>query len=64
MSWQGAEFFRKTQRWHRVERVVDRRDNRYYEHIEDEETGEVIRHKDEPLSDHVAERDQRRRKEG
>lgn len=63
---QGEEVFRKTGRVHTVNRVVDRRGNRYYEHIEDAETGEVIRHKDEQLSQHVAERDLRRKgpKEG
>jgi hypothetical protein len=59
---QGTELFRNTGRMHKVERVIDRRNNRYYEHIEDAETGEVIRHKDEPLSEHVAERDRRRKK--
>lgn len=53
--------FRKTGRMHQVTRNIDRRGDRYYEHIEDAETGEVIRHKDEPLSEHVAERDLRRR---
>ena len=61
-SQQGQEIFRKTGRPCRVERVVDKRNNRYYEHIEDAETGEVIRHKDEPLDEHTAERDLRRKR--
>jgi hypothetical protein len=56
---QRQELFRKTGQMHDVERVVDRRNDRYYEHIVDVETGEVVRHKDEPLSEHVAERDLR-----
>jgi hypothetical protein len=58
---QHQELFRKTGRMHEVERTLDRRNDRYYEHIVDVETGEVIRHKDEPLSEHVAERDLRRK---
>ncbi len=60
---QGKELFRKTGRVHQLVRDIDRRGNRYYEHIEDAETGEVIRHKDELLSEHVAERDLRRRED-
>ena len=60
----GYEFFRKTGRWHLRDRLIDRRGNRYREHIEDAETGEVIRHKDEPLKGprgHIAERDLRKK---
>jgi endogenous inhibitor of DNA gyrase (YacG/DUF329 family) len=57
----GYEFFRKTRRWHLRERLIDRREKRYREYIEDAETGEVIRHKDERLSEHLAERDHRRK---
>lgn len=46
---------------HEVQRTVDRTNNRYYEHIVDMETGEVVRHKDELLRGHVAERDLRRK---
>ena len=55
----GYEFFRKTRRWHLRERLVDRRGNRYREHIADAETGEVIRDKNQGLDEHVAERDLR-----
>lgn len=41
------------QRWHRLSRVIDRRGNRYTEHIEDAETGQVVRHVDEPLTKHT-----------
>jgi hypothetical protein len=56
----GYEFFRKTRRWHLRERLVDRRGNRYREYIEDAETGEVIRDKDQRLDEHVAEHDLRK----
>ena len=56
----GYEFFRKWGRWHLRERLVDRRGKRYREHIEDAETGEVIRNKDQKLGDHVAEQDLRK----
>ncbi len=39
---QGKELFRKTGRVHQVTRNIDRRGDRYYEHVEDAETGEVI----------------------
>jgi len=39
--------------------LIDRRGNRYREYIEDAETGEVIRDKDQRLDEHVAERDLR-----
>jgi hypothetical protein len=57
----GYEFFRNAGRWHLRERSVDRRSNRYREHIEDAETGEVIRDKDQRLDEHIAERDLRKR---
>ncbi len=59
---QGYELFRRTGRWHQLERTFDRSKDRYYEHIEDAETGRVIRHKNEPLSQHVPERVLRQRK--
>jgi hypothetical protein len=49
----GDEFHRLMGSWHRRARVIDRRSGRYYEHIEDAETGEVVRHVEEPLSDHT-----------
>ena len=42
-------------------RVIDRRNNRHYEPVEDAKIGGVARHKDEPLSEHVADRDLRRK---
>jgi hypothetical protein len=50
--WSGASLFRQTGKWHRLERRIDRANDLYYEHIEDKDTGEVIRHVAEPLSQH------------
>lgn len=46
------EYYRKGQRW--VERLmrVDRRNNRYMEHIADPQTNDTIHHCDEPLRAH------------
>jgi hypothetical protein len=41
-----------TGRWVRRHRVINRRTNRYHEKIIDEETREVIREVDEPLTNH------------
>jgi hypothetical protein len=61
---QRQELFRKTGRMHELERTVDRRNGHYYEHIVDMETGEVVRHKDEPLREHDPEQVLRRRERG
>lgn len=47
----GDEIYRETGERRRVERVIDRERDRYYERIEDL-SGDVIRHVDEPLSQH------------
>ncbi len=48
----GEELFRKTNKWHQIERVVDRNNDVYHEKITDLDTGEVIREVWEPLSKH------------
>lgn len=48
----GDSFFRKDGRWHKLVRILDRAKNWYYEHITDAKTGEVVRHIEEPLSEH------------
>jgi hypothetical protein len=48
----GEEFFHRTGRWRRLRRLIDRCGNRYLQHIEDAETGEVLQHVDEPLTEH------------
>lgn len=57
---QGYDFFRKGGTWSLLKRVIDRRNDHYFEHIEDVETGRVIKHKDEKLRDHTAEHVSRR----
>ena len=47
----GDSLFRKTNEWHKLVRVIDRHNDRYYEFITNEE-GEVLRHVEEPLSEH------------
>jgi DNA-directed RNA polymerase subunit RPC12/RpoP len=48
----GDDLFRKTQKWMRLERVIDRENNHYKEVITDPETGEVIHQCEEPLTKH------------
>jgi hypothetical protein len=48
----GDDLHRKSGKWHKKVRVIDRGNNRYLETITDPETGDVIRHCEEPLTDH------------
>jgi len=48
----GDDLHRKTGKWNKLERTIDRCNDRYTERIEDGETGAVIRDVDEPLSQH------------
>lgn len=56
---QGDSFYDKWRRWSRLERLYDRENDRYYEHIEDAKTGWVHEHKDESLREHRANRERR-----
>lgn len=47
----GDDLHRKTGDWNKLRREIDRTNDRYFEHIEDQE-GNVIRHVEEPLSQH------------
>ena len=38
--------------WMKIHRIIDRVKGWYYEHIVDPETGNVVRHCEEPLSKH------------
>jgi hypothetical protein len=49
----GDSYHRDSGRWNRLRRLIDRRHNRYVEHIEDGETGETLHDVDEPLTDHI-----------
>jgi hypothetical protein len=51
LSWHGS-----TGRWHVVQRTFDRKSDRYVEHVTDAETGDIIRHIDEPLTEHRSRR--------
>jgi hypothetical protein len=48
----GDDLHRKTGKWMFLERVFDHAKNWYKELITDPETGEVVRHCEEPLTDH------------
>lgn len=48
----GSDLHRKSGRWMRLERIIDRAKDWYREHISDRATGDVIRHAEEPLSQH------------
>ncbi len=48
----GDDLFRKTRRWRVLNRIIDRRRNRYFERVEDPEAGAVLRHVEEKLTDH------------
>ena len=48
----GDDLHRKTGKWMLLERVIDRAKNWYKELITDPETGKVVRHCEEPLTDH------------
>ena len=60
----GDDYWRRLGKWMNLSRVVDRRNNRYTETITDPETGEVVRHVDEPLTGHVGRGDARRKPSG
>lgn len=48
----GADYFRRGERWHRVDRTTNYADDRYDETITDETTGTVVPECHERLSDH------------
>ena len=48
----GDDFYRKTGEWNRREKIEDRENDRYYEHIVNPKTGEIVHHCEEPLSQH------------
>lgn len=52
-SLSGDDFHRATGRWNRLAREIDRQNNLYKEVIVDQQSGELIRHCEEPLSEHT-----------
>ncbi len=51
-EWFGHDFFRKKQRWSVIRRTVDYEHDWYEETFIDLDTGVVIHHCAEPLSEH------------
>ena len=49
----GEDLHRATGQWNQLTREIDREKNRYKEVIVNPQTGKVVRHVDEPLTDHT-----------
>jgi hypothetical protein len=49
---EGDDFHRKTGRWNLMRRVIDRANNWYEEIFRDRDSGEVVHHTAEPLTEH------------
>jgi hypothetical protein len=56
----GDDLHRRTGRWSRLVRLIDRRNDRYLEHIEDAGTGDVLSHVDTSLRSHRGHGDAKR----
>jgi hypothetical protein len=48
----GDDLWRKQGKWMNLNRVIDWRNDRYRKTIKDPQSGEVVHHCDEKLSDH------------
>jgi predicted RNA-binding Zn-ribbon protein involved in translation (DUF1610 family) len=48
----GDDYYRKTGTWSIMRRVIDRANNWYEETFRDRDSGDVIHHKAEPLTEH------------
>jgi hypothetical protein len=48
----GDDLHRTSGKWYKKIRVIDRENDRYLETVTDPETGEVVHHCEEPLSEH------------
>ena len=49
----GDDLHRATGQWNKLTREIDRENNRYKEVIVNPASGEVLRHCDEPLTEHI-----------
>jgi len=49
----GDDLHRKSGRWYKLERIIDRNNKRYKEIVTNPETGEVVHLCDEPLDEHT-----------
>lgn len=48
----GDDLHRDTGQWNKLTREIDRENNRYKEVIKNPDNGEILRHCEEPLTDH------------
>lgn len=48
----GDDLRKSDGKWMKKDRIIDREKNRYIEKVVDPETGEVVHHCDEPLTEH------------
>ena len=48
----GDDLHRKTGKWMKLTRVINRDNNQYREEVKDPETGDTVHRCEEPLSDH------------
>ena len=48
----GSDLHRKSGKWMKLERTIDRENNHYREVVVDSNTGDVVHFCEEPLSDH------------
>ena len=48
----GDDLHRKTGKWMKLSRLIDRENNLYKEEVKDLATGDIVHRCDEPLSDH------------
>ena len=60
----GDVLERSTGRWLRITRIIDRRNNRYYEKILNPETRTIMRKVNEPLTKHRGRGSARRKQDG
>jgi hypothetical protein len=49
---EGDDFHRNTSKWNLMRRIIDRANNRYEEIFRDRESGEIVHHTAEPLTEH------------
>jgi phage FluMu protein Com len=49
----GDDLRRRDGKWMQKERIIDKDNDHYFEKVVDPETGEVVHHTSEPLSQHV-----------
>ncbi len=58
----GDSLFKETGEWNKREKIEDRENDRYVEHIVDPRTGEILHHCEESLRDHQGHGSAKRKK--